>query len=135
MVLEKILYMEDQQLIIAELENEIITLKEEIVNVVAFLVKHNKKKLEKEKYKYEAMCSDQAESDCAKYIRELQDDNEYLHMKCEIQEVDLIKHHNFIEKLTLLMNSKVDKVLGINLDKSAEIKPKEIQELIDESFK
>ena len=131
MVLEKILYMEDQQLIIAELENEIITLKEEIVNVV----KHNKKKLEKEKYKYKSMCSVQAESDCAKYIRELQDDNEYLHMKAEIQEVDLIKHHNFIEKLTLLMNSKVDKVLGINLDKSAEIKPKEIQELIDESFK
>ena len=66
---------------------------------------------------------------------QLEDDNEYLHMKCEIMEVDLMNYHDFLEKLKSLTDSKVNKLLGIDLEKCAEIKPKEIQSLIDESFK
>ena len=51
-------------------ENE--DLKKEIVNISTI----KNKQIKKEKDKYESMCSEQAESDCAKYINELQEENE-----------------------------------------------------------
>jgi hypothetical protein len=52
--------------------DEIEKLKEEIVNIA----KMKNKQIKKEKYKYESMCSEQAESDCSKYIQELEKEND-----------------------------------------------------------
>ena len=54
------------------LEEEIKELKKEVVNIVNI----KNKQIEKEKYKYESMCSEQADSDCAKYIKELKEEIE-----------------------------------------------------------
>jgi hypothetical protein len=53
--------------ILDKFQEEIKSLKEEIVNIVNI----KNKQIKKEKYKYECMCSEQADSDCAKYIQEL----------------------------------------------------------------
>ena len=57
-----------------KLEEENEKLRQEVVNIV----KIKNKQIEKEKVKYESMCSEQAESDCAKYIQELQEENKKL---------------------------------------------------------
>jgi len=58
--------------IIEKLKEENEDLKKEIVNISTI----KNKQIKKEKDKYESMCSEQAESDCAKYINELQEENE-----------------------------------------------------------
>lgn len=62
---------------------------------------------------------------------ELKKDNEYLHMKCEIQETDLINYHDLVESINELIFKNVDETLGIKLDKSSEIKPLEIKQILD----
>ena len=64
-------------------------------------------------------------------IAELKKDNEYLHMKCEIQEIDLINYHDLIESINELIFKNIDETLGIKLDKSSEIKPLEIKQILD----
>jgi DNA repair exonuclease SbcCD ATPase subunit len=69
----------DKQVIINRLKEENEKLKEEIVNIATI----KNKQIKKEKDKYESMCSEQAESDCAKYINELKQENEELAGECE----------------------------------------------------
>tara|TARA_R110000850_G_scaffold28329_1_gene79248 strand:- start:2151 stop:2963 length:813 start_codon:yes stop_codon:yes gene_type:complete len=57
-------------------------------------MKEDNKKL---KVKYESMCSEQAESDCAKYIKELQEENNKLKAELAEQKADRDKYFGYLK--------------------------------------
>jgi Fe2+ transport system protein B len=63
-------------------ENE--KLKEEVVNIA----KIKNKQIQQEKDKYESMCSEQAKSDCARYIQELKEEMEKLQKKYDDSQME-----------------------------------------------
>jgi len=114
-----------------ELKEENEELKKEVVNIV----KIKNKQIEKEKYKYEAMCSEQAESDCAKYIQELQKEkDELIEKMVKKTELNLKlnkENENLNEELELSnMNEKINKCIKVQELKGI-IKQKEREEIVD----